>query len=126
MNISYLQVVAGRLSPQHRDAAGPGLEEAAAGSPQEFNISLRDAWGNACGWGDPAVQVQAFWLPSGGWPSAAAAAAGGMVDVIIDQTSSSIVTVSYLTPQVGPSPLLDMVGVPVVLQGWQTPAVFAA
>ena len=49
-----------------------------------------------------------------------------MVDVIIDQTSSSIVNVSYLTPQVGASPLLDMVGVPVVLQGWQTPAVFAA
>ena len=105
MNITYLQVVAGPLSPQHCDAAGPGLEEAAAGSPQGFNISLRDAWGNACGWGDPAVQVQAFWLPSGGWPSAAAAAAaaGGMVDVIIDQTSSSIVTVSYLTPQVGAS-----------------------
>ena len=91
-----LQVAAGPLSPLHCEAQGLGLQEAAAGLPQEFTVSLRDAWGNACAWDSSAVSVQAFWLdaePLTAW--------SGTGHVAISQTSAlGNVTISYTTHKV--------------------------
>ena len=93
-----LQVVAGPLSPPHCVAGGLGLRGAAAGVPQEFTVSLRDAWGNACGWDSSAVSVQAFWLDSD--PVNAWSGAG---QVAISQCSEfGNETITYMTHKVCP------------------------
>lgn len=96
------QVVPGLVSPLHCQADGPGPREASVGSPQEFSISLRDAWGNLCPWGEADVGMQAFWLAPEG-PGAIGAAnlePDGPIDVTMGEAFKGVVVAGLHTLKV--------------------------